>query len=359
MCSIYAVILVRILEWNVYNSRDGFIERAFVKLGLEYEEAEISVSNLVNNIIVAAIFLLVLVVLSLVVLFVLYMEWHSWLSYYFYLPSTIMMSILTPVYIKEILNSQDCLSLDLITLLIFIWNFTIIGLISIFNLFNISGPLCLQQFYLIHNSTILAVVILTSLPSWTAWLLLGLLVFWDLFAVLAPFGPLNLIINMAEKVGVIEMPGLVYTTDSRHQDSSEFNERATGTATGSIDEGREPAEQSTDERGEIKSQQEQSPSERRTIEDHGVNIGLGDFIFYSLLIGLTAKGRYLNDFYTTIATFDAILIGLILTLVILAVTERPLPALPISIGLGLCTSILTMHLVPEFMNKLSSEQIFI
>lgn len=362
LCSIYVLILIRILEWNVYYSRGGFIERAWIKLGLDYEESTFSISNLVNNIIVVSIFILIIVIVSLIMLFVLYMGWHNWLSYYFYLPSLILMSILTPVYIKEVLNAQDCLSLDIITLFIFNWNFTILGLISIFNFLNISGPLCLQQFYLIHNSTLLAVVILSSLPSWTPWLLLGILVFWDLFAVLAPYGPLNLIINMAEKVGVLEMPGLVYTTNSKHLDSDKSKDEA---ETVIIDGGEKSKEEvATHESGKVEGPQQesngiQSVSRKKSLEEHGVNIGLGDFIFYSLLIGLTAKGRDLNDFFTTIATFNAILVGLVLTLGILALTKRPLPALPISIGLGLVTSVLTMYSAPQFMNKLSSAQIFI
>lgn len=410
LCSLYTIILIKISEWNVYSSHGGFIERAWLQLGLNYHESAFETKNLVNNIILVSTFILILIIISLMMLFVLYMGWHDWLGYYFYTPSIIMLAILTPIYLKEVLYSLNYFGLDLITLSILIWNFTFLGLISIFNMYTHS-PLCLQQFYLIHNSSILAAVILTSLPSWTPWLLLGLLVFWDLFAVLAPFGPLRLIINMAEKTGVIEMPGLIYTTESKMHDESKSSHRnneksaaATTTAMSAnqppptidaadsaitIDEGsnadasqiatQESKPEAHDTRhvtepdtqgnkleevtndakqGEIARGGDES-KKRKSMEEDGVNIGLGDFIFYSLLIGLTAKGRNLSDFYATIATFNAILLGLILTLFILAITRRPLPALPISISLGIFVSVLTIYFVPKFMNELSSQQIFI
>lgn len=60
-------------------------------------------------------------------------------------------------------------------------------------------------------------------------------------------------------------------------------------------------------------------------------LGLGDFVFYSVMVGRAA----LHDYYTVLAVVFAILVGLQATLIALATgVFKALPALPISIGLG-------------------------
>lgn len=84
-------------------------------------------------------------------------------------------------------------------------------------------------------------------------------------------------------------------------------------------------------------------------DDRTIKLGLGDFVFYSLLCARAV----LVSFTTFIAVFVVVLFGLALTLVLLAMYRMALPALPISIILGIAFFFATEAAVVPLVTDLS------
>ncbi|PIC51211.1 hypothetical protein B9Z55_001810 [Caenorhabditis nigoni] len=57
--------------------------------------------------------------------------------------------------------------------------------------FLANGSLLLHQFFVVSNCSLIAVFYLRAFPKHTTWFVLWTVLFWDLFAVLAPMGPLK------------------------------------------------------------------------------------------------------------------------------------------------------------------------
>jgi len=325
---------------------------------------------------------------------------HGWL----FMSSLMLLFLFSYLYLAEVLKAYN-LPMDYITLAIVIWNFGMVGMISIYW----KAPLLLQQAYLIFISALMALIFIKYLPDWTTWAVLAVISLWDLFAVLAPFGPLRILVETAQERNEQIFPSLIYSSgmvyalvgmaDNERGEEGPVAPRRqgrTGSAGGeergesagqrSRGEGRqEGGDDARDGFGDTWVRENNDRSRQRAArvsqvdssgnrtgagprsgvvtelveedeEDKGVKLGLGDFIFYSILVG---KASSYGDWNTTLACFVAILIGLCLTLVFLALFRRALPALPISITFGLIFYFLTKEIVTPFCDALSSKQIFI
>jgi len=88
---------------------------------------------------------------------------------------------------------------------------------------------------------------------------------------------------------------------------------------------------------------------------NSIKLGLGDFIFYSVLVSKAAQ----YSFATFIACFLVILAGLGGTLVLLSVYHQALPALPISIFLGVVFYASTRFLIEPWIQDLLRTPFFV
>lgn len=278
----------------------------------------------------------------------------------------------------EIFCESRHLPWDYISYFIIFYNLGVGGCIAIW--YQKGIPSIIVHAYLVWISVVVAYM-LSFIGEWTVWALLSVLAIWDLIAVLSPCGPLKWMIKLSQNRRG-PLPGLIYSvgnTDrsdlpvSRETREQEELERARQLAAednlalqetvallpqedpmeysrsnvvkedaghGDANEPQTLAEQAaTGVGGDFVYDDEEDVEEpmtiREMIEDAkqnpaGAQLGLGDFIFYSVLIAKASTVGAIPMIMCTVC----VLSGLVMTLSILLYTHKPLPALPFSMLFG-------------------------
>ncbi|XP_070495388.1 presenilin homolog [Chironomus tepperi] len=374
------VVVMTINSVSFYTVKDVYL--IYTPFHETSQDTGVKIWNALAN----SMILMVVIIIMTVLLILLYKNRcykiiHGWLI----MSSFMLLFLFSYLYLEEVLRAYN-IPMDYPTALFIMWNFGVVGMIAI----HWQSPLRLQQAYLIFVSALMALVFVKYLPEYTTWVVLAVISIWDLVAVLSPRGPLRILVETAQERNEQIFPALIYSSTILYSivgtttpgtetgtETRRLNDNQDADQAGFNQEWASTTRQRVQQRQiEVQANDQSHPTQYRTVtrppsdnlteaqrhqqqleeDERGIKLGLGDFIFYSVLVG---KASSYGDWNTTIACFVAILIGLCLTLLLLAVTRKALPALPISITFGLFFCVTTSVLVKPFTETLAAEQVFI
>ncbi|KAK6137026.1 hypothetical protein DH2020_029225 [Rehmannia glutinosa] len=408
------MLLVVLLVYTVYNpSSTAAATTIRTAANLVYQESptDSTAQKLEGAILNAVVFVVFMTLVTFLLVLLFYYRFTNFLIYYTRFSVFMIFSAMGSSILISIIQRFN-IPVDAVTFYILLFNFTILGTISVFS----NGiPIIVKQ----GNMVVLGIIVaawFSRLPEWTTWVVLVALALYDLAAVLAPGGPLKLLVELASSRDE-ELPALVYesrpnvgrnsgarvsslgllvaagvgmSSDNnnnngavelqellRNDDNIQEREHLVITVgengrtnRGEIEEVRDDVGETSPlmerqshpndsnynnsggagrvdndgDRNRVQQGNEREGMEMEEMNSRGIRLGMGDFIFYSVLVGRAA----MYDLMTVYACYLAIISGLGCTLILLAVCRHALPALPISISLGVIFYFLTRLLMEPF-----------
>lgn len=393
ICMFLVVILVSILS----SSSSTPTLSSVATIAYSENSSDSTWDKLKGAILNAVVFVVVVTIVTFILVLLFYLRCTKFLKIYMGFSACVVLGFMGGE-MGLVLIEKFTVPLDCITFGILVLNFTVVGALAVF---MSKMAILITQAYLVVIGMLVAYWF-TMLPEWTTWGLLIAMSLYDLAAVLCPVGPLRLLVEMAISRDE-DIPALVYearpiVSDTNggmvrrrvwrgngESDVSLVDNRSATNLNSTAEDNILVSDRVTESglmNGEVReviigSAELSDPLiERRiTIQSNGremqearldndfalegiglgssgaIKLGLGDFIFYSVLVGRAA----MYDFMTVYACYLAIIAGLGITLMLLAVYQKALPALPVSVLLGVVFYFLTRFLLEAFVMQCSLE----
>ncbi|KAL1160663.1 hypothetical protein V6Z11_A07G079900 [Gossypium hirsutum] len=364
ICMLLVVLLVSILN----SSSSLYVTSSIATIAYSETGSDSSWDKFIGALLNSLVFVAVVTVATFILVLFFYLKCSKFLKIYMGFSSFVVLGFMGGE-IALFLIEEFSVPVDCITFLVLLFNFAVIGVLAVF---MSKMPIIVTQGYLVLIGMLVAYWF-TLLPEWTTWVLLVAMALYDLAAVLLPVGPLRLLVELAMSRDE-DIPALVYEArpvthhDSASrpvqtriwrerqnarldsEDSSSLNSDLNSTVS-IVQSSHNGARIARVEEGQVSQRdaelsaplidhrmdaQDGLSTESLMLEGMGlgssgaIKLGLGDFIFYSVLVGRAA----MYDFMTVYACYLAIVAGLGITLMLLALYQKALPALPVSIALG-------------------------
>ncbi|KAG2327553.1 hypothetical protein Bca52824_010281 [Brassica carinata] len=366
ICMFTVVLLVCLLNSDPSSSSASF--SSIATAAYSETDSDSSWDKLLGAFLNSLVFVAAITVATFLLVLLFYLRCVNFLKIYMGFSAFIVLANLGGE-ILVLLIDRFRFPIDSVTFLILLFNFSVVG---VFAVFMSRFSILITQGYLVVIGVLVA-YFFTMLPEWTTWVLLVALALYDLAAVLLPVGPLRLLVEMAISRDE-DIPALVYEARPviRNNDSRLVQRRVWREQRSNVnDDDLENNEVVTVVRVETQEEEEEEqrseisvplidssrPESSETfLEGIGlgssgaIKLGLGDFIFYSVLVGRAA----MYDLMTVYACYLAIIAGLGVTLMLLSVYQKALPALPVSIMLGVVFYFLARLFLEVFVVQCSS-----
>jgi presenilin 1 len=325
---------------------EGF-KQTYVKPAVGEGTGENGDYTFLQTVTFAVLFIGVMTAMTFLIVLVLYFKCYRVMFAYLLFAYSATLGFTGFLFVNSLFGDVFGIPIDLVSLIFIMYNFAIGGCLAIFWRGNLIKPIkkVFTDFYLVAISILMAYIFsqLSQIGGEVIiWSILVALACYDLCAVLSPCGPLRLLLKVVsnDKDGKAgdQLSGLLFEAGdgniplidvniknnnqeqqlkdaTREKDTSASTVASTQTTVPIINNNN--AANHSDNGSKIPSR-----------KPRPIRLGLGDFIFYSVLVSTAGHfGGYTAAFVCILT----ILIGLGSTLMLLIVAKKALPALPIPI----------------------------